>query len=283
MPDISALDSTNRQQFQTWDGANGVFWSERAERFDQGMAAYHPELLNAAGIAEDSAVLDIGCGAGQVTRDAARIAHRGLVLGIDLSSRLLALASSRAAAEALSNVSFVQADAQVHDFSESRFDIAVSRHGTMFFGDPPMAFANIARALGPGGRFVQLVWQPLDRNEGIRTFRTISAGGRDLPAPPPDSPNPFSLSDPTRVHQLLGGAGFVDIVMTPLQAPMFYGRDIEDAFDFLYAQSASAFAELDDCSRSRALKELRDSISQHLTDEGVFYNAAHWLIQAYRG
>ncbi len=282
MSDIDALDATNRDQFHAWDGANGIFWSDRADRFDEGMATYHPELLDAAGIADDSAVLDIGCGAGQVTRDAARIAHRGSALGVDLSSPLLTLARTRAAAEAVGNVSFVQADAQAHDFGESRFDTAVSRHGTMFFGNPPKAFANIARALRPGGRFVQLVWQPLDRNEGIRTIRTISAGGHDRPVPPPDSPNPFSLSDPARVHQLLGDADFVDIEMTALHAPMFYGRDVDDAFDFIAAQSAAAFAELDDRSRSRALETLRANIADHLTDEGVFYDSAHWLIQAQR-
>lgn len=279
---IAALDSTNQDQFQAWDGANGIFWSDRADRFDQGMAAYHPKLLNAAAIDDDSEVLDIGCGAGQVTRDAARIAHRGSALGVDLSSPLLKLASTRAAAEAVSNVSFVHADAQAHNFGESRFDIAVSRHGTMFFGNPPKAFANIARALRPGGRFVQLVWQPLDRNEGIRTIRTIAAGGLAPAAPPPDSPNPFSLSDPSRVHQLLSDADFVDIEMTALHAPMFYGRDVDDAFDFIAAQSAAAFAELDDRSRSHALDTLRANIADHLTNEGVFYDSAHWLIDAKR-
>ncbi|ORA60376.1 class I SAM-dependent methyltransferase [Mycobacteroides franklinii] len=282
MLEIPALDSTNLDQFHAWDGANGLFWSDRAERFDQGMAAYHNGLLDAAGIMKDSAVLDIGCGAGQVTCDAARIAQQGSVLGIDLSSTLLEVAGTRALTEELRNVSFVQADAQVYDFGESRFDVAVSRHGTMFFGNPRAAFVNIARAIRPGGRFVQLVWQSVERNEGIRTFRTISAGGRELPCPPPETPNPFSLSDPTRVHQLLGAAGFVDIEMTEMHAPMFYGRDVDDAFDFIAAHSASAFAALDDQTRGRALDRLRVNIAEHLTDQGVFYDAEQWLIQAQR-
>lgn len=282
MPDISALDSTNVAQFKAWDGAHGEFWSERADRFDAGMANYQHHLLDAAGIAADSVVLDIGCGAGQLTCDAARIAHRGSALGIDLSSPLLALAAARATTQGLTNATFTQADAQVHDFDEAWFDIAASRHGSMFFGDPHTAFANIARALRPGGRFVQLVWQPLDRNEGIQTFRTISAGGRELPAPSPDAPNPFSLSDPTHTHQLLSEAGFVDITMTALNEPMFYGQDVDDAFAFISAQSAAAFAELDDLSRARALETLRINIAAHLTEGGVFYGAAHWLIAARR-
>ncbi|TVT52780.1 methyltransferase domain-containing protein [Amycolatopsis rhizosphaerae] len=282
MTAIPAVDSSNTDQFRSWDGAGGAFWAERAERFDQGIAGYHGELVKAAGLRRDSVVLDIGCGSGQVTRDAARIASEGSALGVDLSSPLLELARTLAAKDQLANATFVQADAQVHDFGESRFDVAVSRHGTMFFGDHQAAFANIARALKPGGRFVQLTWQALDRNEGIRTFRTIASGGRELPPPPPGAPSPFSLSDPGRVRRLLGGAGFTDVSMTGLTVPMYYGRDVDDAFDFVAHQFASAFGQLDGESRARALDTLKADLAAHLTDRGVLYSAAHWLIHARR-
>ncbi|PRX45010.1 ubiquinone/menaquinone biosynthesis C-methylase UbiE [Prauserella shujinwangii] len=282
MTHTPAVDSSNADQLRSWDGASGAFWTERAERFDQGMAGYHDTLLRAAGIRPDSVVLDIGCGSGQVTRDAARIAREGSALGVDLSSTLLALARTLAAKDQLTNAMFVQADAQVHDFGAARFDVAVSRHGTMFFGDRQAAFANIARAIRPGGRFVQLTWQALDRNEGISTFRTIASGGRELPPPPPEAPTPFSLSDPDRVRQLLRGAGFVDVEMTGLTAPMYYGRDVDDAFHFIASHFASAFGQLDDESRVRALDALKADIADHLTDRGVLYGAAHWLIHARR-
>jgi SAM-dependent methyltransferase len=278
--EILAVDSLNADQLRAWDGASGAFWVERAERFDQGMAGYHDELLKAAGLLPDSAILDIGCGSGQVTRDAARTSHRGSALGVDLSSSMLRLGRSLAAKDNLDNVAFVQADAQVYDFGESRFDVAVSRHGTMFFGDLAAAFANIAHAVRPGGRFVQLTWQRLDRNEGISTFRTIASGGRELPPSPPGAPTPFALSDPDRVTRLLHDAGFVNVEITSLIMPMYYGRDIEDAFDFVVDHFALAFDELQEASRARALDTLRANIAEHHTDRGVFYGAAHWLIQA---
>lgn len=284
MTDTPAVDSSNTEQLRSGDGGSGAFWTERAERFDQGVAGYHGDLVKAAGIQQDSVILDIGCGTGQVTRDAARIAHQGSALGVDLSSAQLDLARALAAKDQLTNATFVQADAQVHDFGESRFDVAVSRHGTMFFGDREAAFANIARAVRPGGRFVQLTWQALDRNEGISTFRIIASGGRELPPPPPppEAPTPFSLSDPDRVRQLLCGAGFVDVEMTGLTVPMYYGRDVDDAFDFIADHFASAFGQLDDESRARALDTLKVNIADHLTDRGVLYATAHWLIHARR-
>lgn len=280
MAEALTVDSLNTDQLRAWDGAGGAFWAERAERFDQGMAGYHDELLKAAHLVSDSAILDVGCGSGQVTRDAARLSRRGSALGVDLSSSMLRLASALTAEAKLPNVSFVQADAQVYDFGESRFDVAVSRHGTMFFGDLAAAFANIARALRPGGRFVQLTWQPLERNEGIRTFRMIASGGSELASPPAGAPSPFALSDPDRVTQLLHGAGFVDVEMTSLTMPMYYGRDIEDAFDFVVEHFAAAFEELEGAARARAFDTLRENIGEHVTDRGVYYGAAHWLIQA---
>ncbi|MGC7094493.1 class I SAM-dependent methyltransferase [Amycolatopsis lurida] len=282
MTDTPTVDSSNTDQFRSWDGGGGTFWTEYSDRFNEGMAGYHGELLAAADIQPDSVVLDIGCGSGQVTRDAARAAPGGSALGVDLSSPMLDLARTLAAKDQLTNATFVQADAQVHDFGEARFDIAVSRHGTMFFGDRLAAFANIARAIRPNGRFVQLTWQALDRNEGISTFRTIASGGRELPPPPPEAPTPFSMSDPDRVHRLMREAGFADVELTSLTVPMYYGRDIDDAFDFISGNFASSFDQLADAARSHALDALKVNIAEHLTDRGVLYDAAHWLIHARR-
>ena len=57
------------------------------------------------------------------------------------------------------NAHFLRADAQVHPFEPAAFDVAISRTGAMFFGDQAAAFANIARALRPGGQLALLVWQ----------------------------------------------------------------------------------------------------------------------------
>lgn len=48
-------------------------------------------------------------------------------------------------------MAFERADAQVYRFPHERFDLAISRFGTMFFNDPTAAFANIRRALRPTG------------------------------------------------------------------------------------------------------------------------------------
>ncbi|WP_433264138.1 class I SAM-dependent methyltransferase [Actinosynnema sp. CS-041913] len=274
------VDPSNSRQLDAWDGDQGALWADRAERFDDGVARYHHRLLDVAAVEPTSRVLDIGCGTGKTTRDAAR--RGGSALGVDLSSRMIDLARRQAEREHVSNVSFEQADAQVHPFPEAGFDLAVSRHGSMFFGDPVAAFANITRALRPGGRLVLLTWQPMARNEFVTAFRTALAAGRDLPAPPPDAPGPFSLSDPERVRRLLASAGLVDIRLDGLSEPMYFGRDVADAFAFVSRQHGGSVQDLDADTRARALAGLRSSLAAHETDEGVWYDSAAWLIEARR-
>jgi ubiquinone/menaquinone biosynthesis C-methylase UbiE len=85
--------------------------------------------MGRAAIGTDDRVLDIGCGTGETTRDAARAASGGLALGVDLSGPMIALALQYAAQENLPNVSFEQVDAQLHKFLVGAFDLAISRIG----------------------------------------------------------------------------------------------------------------------------------------------------------
>jgi SAM-dependent methyltransferase len=276
------VDPSNVEQLRAWDGDQGAYWAARADRFREEVAGYHDQLLAAAAIDATANVLDIGCGSGQTTRDAARRASAGSALGVDLSARMIELARELAERERLANVTFQQADAQVHPFPEQRFDIAVSQHGVMFFGDPPAAFTNIARAVRPGGRLILLAWQPPGRNQWRSTFRTALAAGRELPTPPPDAPGPFSLSDPDRVRGLLTSAGFVDVRLHGLSEPMYVGRDVDDACQFISGQLAWMTADLDADAKARAIDALRASLADHQTDRGVLYDSATWLIEARR-
>ncbi|PKW17814.1 class I SAM-dependent methyltransferase [Saccharopolyspora spinosa] len=271
------VDSSNVEQLRAWDGAQGDHWTARADRIDEGVARYRDQFLDAAEIGPASNVLDIGCGTGQTTRDAARRAATGAALGVDLSSQMVELARARAEREQVANATFLQADAQIHEFPEAHFDVAISRHGVMFFGDPAAAFENVVRAIRRGGRMVLLVWQPIERNEWISAFRTALAAGRDLPEPPP-----FSFGDPDRVRTLLTSTGLSDVRLRGLNEPMYFGRDVDDACDFVSGQFAGLLDSLDADGRERALDDLRASMTEHSTDRGVLYDSANWLVEAQR-
>ena len=273
-------DPSNASQVGAWDGDEGAFWAAQARRFDETLANCHGPFLAAAAIGERDRVLDVGCGAGQATRDAARAATSGSALGVDLSSAMLALARRTAADDGLDNAEFRHADAQIHPFERAEFDVVISRMGSMFFGDPIAAFANFHRALRPEGRLTLLTWQGVTDNEWLTEFRSALAVGRNLPTPPPDAPSPFALADPDRVTAILGAAGFIDIAFQSLHEPMSFGPDPDDAFDFVSELTGWMRGGLDDAGRRAALAALRATITEHSGADGVSYQSATWIIQA---
>jgi len=184
--------------------------------------------------------------------------------------------------EHVANATFLQADAQVHPFPDQGFDIAISRYGAMFFGDPPAAFTNIARGMRPGGRPILLTWQPPESNEWQSAFRTALAAGRELPTPPPGAPGPASLSDPDRVRRLLTSAGFVDVRLQGLSQPVYFGPDPDDACRFVSGQLAWMVRDLDVDTSGRAIDSLQASMADHQSDRGVLYDSSAWLIEARR-
>jgi SAM-dependent methyltransferase len=276
------VDPSNAEQARAWDGGEGAYWAEHAQRFDRAVAAYHGAFMAACGIARGERVLDIGCGTGQATRDAAAAARPGSALGVDLCRRMVELARQLAASGDIGNASFEQADAQIYPFPARSFDVAISRTGTMFFGDPATAFTNIGRALRPGGRLVMLAWQGPGPNEWVRELSGALAAGRNLPAPPLGVPGPFALADPDRTSTLLASAGFSGITLDALHGPMWFGSDPDDAHRFVLGLLGWMLDGLDGPGRERALDALTATVAAHAGADGITLASAAWLIRAVR-
>ncbi|MGH9281499.1 MAG: class I SAM-dependent methyltransferase, partial [Acidimicrobiales bacterium] len=155
--------TANEEMARAWDGEEGDRWTEHAEHYEASSVRHWRQVRDGGFIRSTDRVLDVGCGTGSSTRDAARLASAGHVLGVDLSARMLARAAERCAAEGLGHVSFLQADAQVHPFDPGVLDVVVSSFGAMFFEDRRAAFANLAAALRPGGGLALLAWRELAR------------------------------------------------------------------------------------------------------------------------
>ena len=272
----------NVEMAAAWDGDEGAEWARDWRRYDRAAGNYHRVLLDAAAVGRADRVLDIGCGNGESTRDAARTAADGTATGVDLSGRMVERARELADAEGVTNVTFVQGDAQVHPFVPAAYDIALSRFGAMFFGDAVAAFTNIRSALAPGGRLVAVAWRGPEANEWLRCVFSALAAGRDLPAPPVGAPGPFGLADADHTRAVLSSAGFGDVELTAVDAPFWLGEDGEDAFGFFRGTGIvrGMTESLDSVSRDRALDALRTTMLEHDTGDGVYFGSGAWLITA---
>lgn len=228
-------------------------------------------------------VLDIGCGTGQTTREAARAAGTGDAFGVDVSASMLARARRHADAEHLHNVVFEHGDAQSHRFPPARFDLCISRFGTMFFTDPIAAFTNIGRAMRPGARLVLLVWQDADRNEWFTAVRHALAGSTP-PVPTAGDLEPFSLADPPSTQRILTTAGFTAAGFTAVHEPVYYGPDPDAACDAVLGlrHASDLIASLDAATAAHAADRLRTTLATHHTPSGVQFDSRAWIITAHR-
>jgi len=252
--------------------------------YDAELRRHNEVLRRALDVQLDDHVLDIGCGTGQTTRQAARTAQAGSALGVDISATAIERARGLARAEGLRNVTFDLANAQVHRFPHARFDLAISRFGTMFFDDPGAAFANIGRALRPAGRLVMMVWQAHERNEwDVTIHQSLAAAGEPV-AIPSGGPDPFSLADPPAVRELLEAAGFADVAFTDVHEPVYYGPDVTAALDWVhsFACTSEVLKRVDPAAAARAAGRLREALAAHLSDDGVWFDSRAWIVTAHR-
>lgn len=269
----------NEAQLEAWDGSEGAYWAAHADRFDRSIACHHARFMAAAAVAPGETVLDVGCGAGETTLEAARANGGAPALGVDLSAALLSVARDRAAAAGLANARFLQADAQIHPFDPGSADVVLARTAAMFFGDQNGAFANLRRAVRTGGRIALLTWQPIERNE----WMTEIAGALTVAGPPrvpPPGAGPLSLSEPARLRDLLTEAGFAQVDIAESAGPMYFGRDAGDAAAFILGLMGWMLDGADDAARRDAHARLRATCAAHEGHDGVAFASGTWVTTA---
>jgi SAM-dependent methyltransferase len=250
--------------------------------YDAELRAHHEHFRAALGVGPGDEVVDIGCGTGLATREAARAAAPGRVVGVDVSERMLERARQLTAAARLDNVRYELGDAQLHRFDPAGFDVAISRFGTMFFSDPAAAFANIAAALRPDGRLVLLVWQRRERNEWALAIDAALGGAAQ---PPPPHADPFSLGDAEATARMLERAGFDGVRFEDIHEPVLYGHDLDAALAFVrgFQNTSAALASLSDAEAARTAERLRETLAAHHSHKhGVILDSRSWLITARR-
>ena len=249
--------------------------------YDAELRMHNEVLREAYGIRPADHILDIGCGAGQTTRDAARLAVAGSVLGVDVSAPMIERARRLTEAAGLHNVAFEQGDAETHRFPAEHVDVVISRFGTMFFRDPVAAFANIARTMRREGRLVMMVWQEGRQNEWFTSIEGAVAGA---PVAAPPEMDPFSLGERTTTEQVLVHAGFGEVAFTEVHVPVYYGPDVAAAVEWIgrFSCVTDVLRRLDAASTAKARERLVQTLAAHVTTDGVWFDSRAWVVAARR-
>jgi demethylmenaquinone methyltransferase/2-methoxy-6-polyprenyl-1,4-benzoquinol methylase len=179
---------------------------------------WRKRLVRATGLGPGDRALDVACGTGKVTTDLyAAVQPGGSALGVDFSAGMIEIARERTAPEA-GSLTFVQGDALQLPVEDDAFDAATIAFGMRNLADYGRGFAEMARAVRPGGVVACLeITRPTSRLGRFigRWFDNIVpligrlVGQGDAYAYLVQSTRGYP--GPARIAELMGEAGLVEV------------------------------------------------------------------------
>jgi SAM-dependent methyltransferase len=221
----------------------------------------------------EGSVIDIACGPGTATlRAAKRVGPGGRVLGVDLAPQMVAWAERRAQAERLTNVSFMEGDAEaLEGVPDASFDVAISNFGVIFAPDGERMVATVARVLRPAGVFAFTVW--IERGIAIELNEFLAG---ILPAPPEGATSRESWGEPEFARARLA-PHFDDVSWTEIEVPIEY-PNVDEAWTRMRdgrPPFALAFGRMAVDQKQAVEEKARALFRRHADEDGRVHYVRH--------
>ena len=259
--DPARYKHTTREQWQQAAEA----WHRWGPTLEDWLGEATTTMLELAAVGPGGRVLDVAAGAGGQTLAAARrVGPQGSVLATDIAPLILEFAQLEARRAGLQNIATRVLDGEQLDVEESAYDAVISRVGFIYFPNQQDALRGMYRALKPGGRLAGIVYSTPQANEFFSIPVGVIRRRAQLPAPAPGQPGPFSLGQPGVIEAAFADAGFVDIEVRRIAAPVRMASAAEcvrferESFGALHQMLAG----LDDAARDAAWQEIEEELSR---------------------
>ena len=268
-------EAFNRFEAAGWEAKAGGY----SDFFAPVTARVVEPLLDAAGVAEGSRMLDVATGPGVVA--AAALARGASVVGLDVAPAMLALARRR-----LGDVELVEGDAEQLPFGDGGFDAAVANFLILHVGRPERVAAEMARVVRPGGRVALSVWDAPARARLFGLFLdAVAAAEATPPAGLPAGPDFFRYSEDAEFAALLGGAGLQDVSVrtVPLAVRVADGDELWNGLMGGGVRTPMLIGGQPEETRRRIRAHFDAALEAHRTPEGLEVPAPVKLAAAVRG
>lgn len=151
----------------------------------------------------------------------------------------------------------------------------------MFFEDPDAAFANLRRALRPGGGLTFACWRSAAENP--LTLVPLQAAAPFLPEPPKapaDGPGRFAFADADRVRGILDRSGWRQVDIAPLDVATPVSFDELLTLSLKLGLLGTVLLRHDESVRKRVAEAVAAGVEPWVEDGVVPMTAACWLVTA---
>ena len=270
-----------------WQAAVGRNWADMYRKTDRSFSNLTAHLLERLAPLPGTAVLAIGCGAGELTLAVASARPQASVTGVDISEDLITAALERAGDREL--VHFAVADASAWEPDGPAPDLLISRHGVMFFPDPPGAFAHLRQIAAPGANFAFSCFRTPRENPWASDMAAmLPANGPARVPTDPHAPGPFAFANPDHVRAILLAGGWTDISFAAFDYSFVAGLGedpLADAAEFFsrIGPAASALRQLPEGELAAVQGRIKAWLEQHRDGNRVAFPAAAWIVTARNG
>ena len=229
------------------------------------LADAQAKLMACAALAPGEKVLDVACGTGLITFEAAAaVGPRGEAVGVDLSGQMVEVARQQALRRQVDNVRFARMDAEQLDLPDARFDVALCALGLMYVPDPAKAAREMRRVLRPGGRMVIAVWGERARCGWADLFSIV-----DAEVSSEVCPLFFRLGQQEALQRLCLAEKFQHVTQHRISATLAYvDADAACRAAFVGGPVALAWSRFDDAVKARVCTRYLQSIAAFRHGEG---------------
>ncbi len=257
-------DASKSEIRSTWETA-APGWAKWEHAISTGLSGATDTLLDMAGLRPGMRALDLACGAGSQTIQAAkRVGPNGRIVASDISATMLDHLRRNASRAGLENIEVLECPADELDETLSPFDAAISRMALMLLPTPARVLGVVQRVLKPGARFAALVFSTPENNPFMAGPMAILLRHAGKSPPPAGRPGIFALGGDGILEALLTDSGFRDVRIEKARAPLRLpgASDALQMMQQAFGKYRAIVSDLDDRERSDAWAEVHEYLKQ---------------------
>ncbi len=263
-------ESNGTEAAKTWESA-APGWAEWENVLADGLRDATDTMLDMAGVGSGMRVLDLACGAGsQSIQAAARVGSDGSVVASDISATMLSHVRENAKRRGIENIETLESAAEDLPAASDKFDAAICRLGLMLFPDPVGASTAVRNALISGAKFAPLVFTtPLNNPFMSRPMQILlHHAGKEPPSP--GQPGIFALGAPGLLESKLIDSGYSNIVTKVVRAPLKLDSASEalEMMRTAFGAYRAVVADLSEGTRNAAWTDVGEFLKQFENDAG---------------